>query len=107
MGLEDDLIEMAHIEVMRRVLEPVDDDIPDPEVDFEACVEAVVKRRGGRCCCCRRPKGTPISCRKPAAAWNGVAGPMHRRKLPSALSSDLTDCNGSIRRRSQAGQETE
>jgi len=44
MSLEDNLIEMAHIEVMRRVLEPVDDDIPDPEVDFEACVEAVVKR---------------------------------------------------------------
>ena len=44
MGLEDDLIEMAHIEVMRRVLEPVDDDIPDPGVDFDACVEAVVKR---------------------------------------------------------------
>ena len=44
MSLEDNLIEMAHIEVMRRVLEPVDDDIPDPGVDFDACVEAVVKR---------------------------------------------------------------
>ena len=44
MGLEDDLIEVAQIEVMRRVLEPVDDDIPDPGVDFDACVEAVVKR---------------------------------------------------------------
>jgi hypothetical protein len=45
MSIRDDLIETANIEVMRRVLDPVDDDIPDPEVDFEACVEAVVKRR--------------------------------------------------------------
>jgi hypothetical protein len=44
MNLEDNLIEMAQIEVMRRVLEPVDDDIPDPEVDFDGCVEAVMKR---------------------------------------------------------------
>jgi len=29
---------------MRRVIEPVDDEIPDPGVNFEACVEAVVKR---------------------------------------------------------------
>ena len=44
MSLEDDLIEVVQIEVMRRVLEPVDDDIPDPEIDFDACVEAVAKR---------------------------------------------------------------
>jgi hypothetical protein len=29
------------------VIEPVDDDIPDPEVDFEACVKAVVNRMHG------------------------------------------------------------
>ena len=44
MSLQDDLIEMAHIEVMRRVLEPIDDDIPDPEVNFEACVALIVQR---------------------------------------------------------------
>ena len=44
MSLQDDLIEAANIEVMRRVLEPIDDDIPDPGIDFEACVEAIVKR---------------------------------------------------------------
>src|ERR1051326_8450453 len=44
MGVQDDLIQVTNIEVMRRVLEPVDDDIPDPGIDFEACVAAVVKR---------------------------------------------------------------
>src|SRR5438067_1774637 len=44
MSLQDDLIEAANIDVMRRVLEPVDDDIPDPEIDFEACVKAFVHR---------------------------------------------------------------
>jgi hypothetical protein len=44
MSPQDDLIEAANIEVMRRVLEPVDDDIPDPGIDFEACVKALVKR---------------------------------------------------------------
>jgi len=44
MGLKDDLLEVVHIEVMRRVLEPVADDIPDPEIDFAACLEAVTKR---------------------------------------------------------------
>ena len=44
MSLQDDLIKVTEIEVMRRVLEPVDDDIPDPEVNFDACVEGVVKR---------------------------------------------------------------
>jgi len=44
MSLEDNLIEMVHMEVMRRVLEPVDDDIPDPGFNFEGCVDAVLKR---------------------------------------------------------------
>src|SRR5260370_42125453 len=44
MGLQDDLIEAANIEVMRRVPEPVDDEIPDPGIDFEACVEALLER---------------------------------------------------------------
>jgi hypothetical protein len=44
MSLQDDLIEAANIDVMRRVLEPVDDDIPDPGIDFEACVKALMKR---------------------------------------------------------------
>lgn len=44
MSLQDDLIEAANIEVMRRVLEPVDDDIPDPGIDFDACVKAIVER---------------------------------------------------------------
>jgi hypothetical protein len=44
MSLEDDLVEAANVEVMRRVLEPVDDGIPDPGIDFDACVEAIVKR---------------------------------------------------------------
>jgi hypothetical protein len=44
MSLEDDLIEVANIEVMRRVLEPVDDDMPDPGGDFEACVKAILER---------------------------------------------------------------
>jgi hypothetical protein len=44
MSLQDDLIEVTNIEVTRRVLEPVDDDIPDPGIDFEACVKAVLKR---------------------------------------------------------------
>ena len=30
--------------MLRRVLEPVDDDIPNPGFDFEACIEAVVER---------------------------------------------------------------
>jgi hypothetical protein len=29
---------------MRWVLEPVDDGIPDPGIDFEACVKAILKR---------------------------------------------------------------
>jgi hypothetical protein len=44
MSFQDDLIEAAKIDVMRRVLEPVDDDIPDPGIDFEACVTALVLR---------------------------------------------------------------
>jgi|SRR5579862_4351929 len=44
MGLEDDLIEVAHIEVMRRVLDPIEDDITDPGIDFEACVKAITER---------------------------------------------------------------
>ena len=44
MTFEQDLIETTNIEVMRRVLEPVKDDIPDPGLDLEACVEAVVER---------------------------------------------------------------
>ena len=44
MSLQDDLIETANIEVMRRVLEPVDDDIPDPGIDFDACVTAILKQ---------------------------------------------------------------
>jgi hypothetical protein len=44
MTFEQDLIETTNIEVMRRVLEPVDDDIPDPGLNFEACIEAVVER---------------------------------------------------------------
>jgi len=34
MSLKDDLAEAANIEVMRRVREPIDDDIPDPEINF-------------------------------------------------------------------------
>ncbi len=98
MSLQDDLIETANIEVMRRVLEPVDDDIPDPGIDFEACVKAVVKRTERMVKSLPQAKGGPISWRKPAAAWNGVAGSMHRRKSPSALSSGLNDWNGSGRR---------
>jgi hypothetical protein len=44
MSFQEDLFETIQIEVMRRVLEPVDDDIPDPEVDFDACVQGVVER---------------------------------------------------------------
>src|SRR5579884_3213407 len=44
MSLEDDVVKVTQIEVMRRVLEPGDDDLPDPEINFDACVEAVVKR---------------------------------------------------------------
>jgi hypothetical protein len=36
MSLEDDLIEVTHIEVMRRTMEPLDDDISDPGIHFEA-----------------------------------------------------------------------
>jgi len=48
MTLKDNLFELAQIEVMRRVLEPVDDDIPDPEIDFDACVDAILKRTARR-----------------------------------------------------------
>ena len=44
MSFQDNQIEVTNIEVLRRVLEPVDDDIPDPEIDFDACVDAVVKQ---------------------------------------------------------------
>jgi hypothetical protein len=44
MSLQDDVVEAVNIEVMRRILEPVDDDIPDPGFDFDACVKALVKR---------------------------------------------------------------
>ena len=44
MSFQEDLLETTQIEVMRRVLEPVDDNIPDPEINFEACVEGVVER---------------------------------------------------------------
>src|SRR5437899_12917471 len=44
MSLQDDLIETANIEVMRRVHEPVDDDIPDPGIDFDACVTEILKQ---------------------------------------------------------------
>jgi hypothetical protein len=44
MSFHEDLLETTQIEVMRRVLEPVDEDIPDPWVDFEVCVEGVVER---------------------------------------------------------------
>jgi hypothetical protein len=60
MSLQDDLIEAANVEVMRRVLEPVDDDIPDPGIDFEACVKAVVKRTERTVKPMCTPKGAPI-----------------------------------------------
>ena len=44
MSLQDDLIQVTNIEMVRRVLEPVDDDIADPGIDFDACAEAVMKR---------------------------------------------------------------
>jgi hypothetical protein len=44
MSLKDDIIEAACCDVMRRVLEPVDDGTPDPQVNFDACVTALADR---------------------------------------------------------------
>lgn len=44
MSLKDDIIEAACCDVMKRVLEPVDDGIPDPQVNFDACTTALADR---------------------------------------------------------------
>lgn len=44
MKLESDLIEATHADMMRRMLEPADDGIPDPGIDFSACLSALLER---------------------------------------------------------------
>lgn len=44
MDLKDNIIEAVHFDVMRRVLEPVNDGIVDPGVNFEGCMEMVSDR---------------------------------------------------------------
>lgn len=42
--LGNDLVELTLFEAMRRVLEPVTDDLPDPTVTFEAFTTAMLER---------------------------------------------------------------
>ncbi len=42
--LANDLVELAHTEMMQRVLVPVVDDIPDPGANFDAFVSALMDR---------------------------------------------------------------
>lgn len=44
MKLCSDAAELTYAEVMKRVFEPVDDDVPDPGDYFEACVALVADR---------------------------------------------------------------
>jgi hypothetical protein len=45
MRLADDISELANAEVMRRVLEPTADaEIPDPTVNFQECLDAMIER---------------------------------------------------------------
>lgn len=44
MDVRENIVQAAQFEVMRRVLEPVDDGMPDPGVDFDGCCEAVTNR---------------------------------------------------------------
>jgi hypothetical protein len=48
MKLQTDLIELMHAEMMKRILVPMDEDLPDPGVNFQAFVDglqAAVRRR--------------------------------------------------------------
>jgi hypothetical protein len=44
MKLESDTIELIQAEMMKRVFEPVDDDVPDPSCYFEACLALLSSR---------------------------------------------------------------
>lgn len=45
-NLHNDVVELAHAEMMRIVLDPeaLPDGVPEPEVDFEGCLRALVDR---------------------------------------------------------------
>lgn len=44
MKLGTDTQEMIHAEMLKRVFEPADDDIPDPSCYFEACLALLAQR---------------------------------------------------------------
>ena len=46
MKLASDTAELIYAEVMKRVFEPVDDDVPDPGIHFEACLALIADRVG-------------------------------------------------------------
>lgn len=42
--IDQNLVEAANADIMRRVFEPRDDGIPDPGIDFAGCVDATMER---------------------------------------------------------------